>query len=65
MTVEPVNVEPFPRKPKTDLEALIRAKRAQPLKSVEEFMEPGVFDSDEEVDEFITAVREWRNASIA
>lgn len=65
MTIEPTNVEPFPRKPKTDLEALIRAKHAQPLTSVDELMEPGVFDSDEEVDEFITAVRQWRNASIA
>jgi hypothetical protein len=65
MTAEPINVDPFPRKPKTDLEALIRAKHAQPLKSLEEFREPGVFDSDEEVDEFIATVREWRDASIA
>jgi hypothetical protein len=65
MSVEPVNTESFPRKSKTDLEALLRAKGAKPLKSVDEFMVPGVFASDEEVDEFITAVREWRDASIA
>jgi hypothetical protein len=65
MTTAPVDFEAFPPKPERSIEELIREKRAEPLRSVEDFMEPGVFESDEEVDEFIVAVREWRNASLA
>lgn len=46
------------------LEELVRAKRAHTVESVDELMQPGVFASDEEVDEFIAAVREWRQADL-
>ena len=46
------------------LEELVRAKRAYPVRSVEELMEPDVFTSDDEVDEFVAAVREWRQADL-
>jgi hypothetical protein len=46
------------------LEELVRAKRAHPVGSVDELMSPDVFDSDDEVDEFVSAVREWRQADL-
>jgi hypothetical protein len=46
------------------LEELVRAKRLGPLQAVEELMEPGVFGSDDEVDEFIASVREWRRSDL-
>lgn len=48
------------------LEELVRAKRLGPVRSVEELMASaaGVFDSDDEVDEFVSAVREWRQADL-
>lgn len=57
--------EPFRQAPMKTVEELIAEKGAKPLASVEDFMEPGVFESDEEVDEFVAAVRTWRNASLA
>lgn len=46
------------------LEEVVRAKRARPVTSVEELMAPGLFASDDEVDEFVAAVREWRQADL-
>lgn len=47
------------------LDELFRAKNVQPIRDVHELAVDGIFDSDEEVDEFIAAVREWRQSSIA
>ncbi len=60
--VEPGGVGPR----RASLEALIRSKRPRPVASVEELMAEGegVFDSDDEVDEFVTAVREWRRREL-
>jgi hypothetical protein len=52
------------RTKKVTLEELVRAKRAEPVQSVEELMEPDVFTTDDEVDEFVSAVREWRQADL-
>jgi hypothetical protein len=49
---------------KVALEDLVRAKRAHPVESVNDLMEPGVFGSDDEVDDFVAAVREWRQADL-
>lgn len=49
---------------RVDLEKLIRAKRPEPVRSVEELLAPGVFADDDEVDEFVAAVREWRQADL-
>jgi hypothetical protein len=46
------------------LEELVRAKRAHPVGSVDELMNSDVFGSDDEVDEFVAAVREWRQADL-
>jgi len=60
--VEPGGVGPR----RASLEELIRSKRSRPVASVEELMAQGegVFDSDDEVDEFVAAVREWRQADL-
>ncbi len=49
---------------KVALEELVRAKRAHPVQSVDDLMQPDVFGSDDEVDEFVAAVREWRQADL-
>lgn len=46
------------------LEEIIRAKRPEPLRSVEDLMARDVFESDEEVDEFIEFYRAERQASL-
>ncbi|HEV2640763.1 MAG TPA: hypothetical protein VGX23_36920 [Actinocrinis sp.] len=66
MSTAPVDgYRPIPLKPDRTVEELIREKGAKPIESIEDFLEPGVFSSDEGVDEFNAAVREWRNASLA
>jgi hypothetical protein len=47
------------------LEELVRAKRPQPVRSMDELMGQDVFESDDEVDEFVASVREWRQADLA
>jgi hypothetical protein len=48
------------------LEELVRAKRPGPVASVDELMAAGegIFESDEEVDDFVVAVRQWRQADL-
>jgi hypothetical protein len=46
------------------LEEIIRAKRSEPLRSVDELMAHDVFPSEDEVDEFIEAYRAERQASL-
>jgi hypothetical protein len=48
---------------KVALEDLVRAKHAHPVESAD-LMAPDIFGSDDEVDEFIAAVREWRQADL-
>jgi nucleoside-diphosphate-sugar epimerase len=48
---------------KIALEDLVRAKHAHPVESAD-LMAPDVFGPDDEVDEFIAAVREWRQADL-
>ena len=46
------------------LEEIIRAKQPGP-NTLADFAHLNPFESDEEIDEFIAAVREWRNESLA
>jgi hypothetical protein len=64
MTTNPADGDPFARRPEPTLEEIIRAKRPHPLRSVEELMAHDVFESDDEVDEFIAFYREQRQASL-
>ena len=47
------------------LEALLREKGVQPIRSVDELACEGIFDTDEELDEFLTWVRDERRANLA
>lgn len=54
------------RGPEPFLEEILRAKHPDSSFTVADMLKssPG-FESDEEIDEFIAAVREWRNESLA
>lgn len=65
MTTETVGPWHAPRKPRRTVAELIAEKHAKPVEDTDEWRIGGVFDSDDEVDEFNAAVREWRDASLA
>ena len=48
---------------KANLEGLFRGVR--PIQSVDELAAPEIFESDDELDEFLTAVRAHRNVDLA
>jgi hypothetical protein len=54
------------RNPEPSLEEILRAKHPEDAFTVADMLQasPG-FESDDEIDEFIAAVREWRNESLA
>jgi len=70
VTIDPADAEhaerPFGRAPEPTLEEILRAKHPEGTFTVADMVKtsPG-FESDEEIDEFILAVREWRNESLA
>jgi hypothetical protein len=70
MTTDPTDAErtgrPPERAPEPTLEEILRAKHPEGTFTVADMLKtsPG-FESDEEIDEFILAVREWRNESLA
>ena len=49
---------------RVQLEELIRSKRSAPLRSFDDLRTAGVFPSDDEVDEFVSSVREWRRSDL-
>jgi len=53
-----------PARKKTSLEELVRAKRARPITSMDEFV-ADTFDSDEELDEFIAFTHAERQRELA
>ena len=65
MTTETVSHWPGHRKPRRTVAELIAEKHAKPVEPTDEWRIEGVFESDEEVDEFNATVREWRSASPA
>lgn len=54
-----------PHKRQRDIDSLLESKGARPIESADELLIEGVFPSDDEVDAFNRAVREWRNTSMA
>ena len=64
MTTNPADGNPFARRPEPTLEEIIRAKQPGHY-TLDDFADLNPFESDEEIDEFIAAVREWRNESLA
>jgi len=65
MTSETLGPWRVPHKRQRDIDALLESKGARPIESTDELLIEGVFPSDNEVDEFNRAVREWREASMA
>ena len=63
MTADAAHAHREPRAART-LEEVIRAKRPRPLRSVDDLMAPDVFASEEEVDEFVQAYHEERQANL-
>lgn len=47
------------------VEELLRRQGIRPIESVDELACPDLFDSDDELDEFIAFVRSSRNAEVA
>lgn len=67
MTTNHADAGPLPRRrPEPSLEEILRAKHPEGAFSVADMLKrsPG-FESDDEIDEFVAAVREWRNESPA
>jgi len=64
MTTNPADAVHVPDDLQQELEDIIRAKQPRPIESVEDFIEPGVFDSDEEVDAFIAFTYAERQANL-
>ena len=65
MSSEAVGPWRVAHKRQRDIDALLRSKHARPIESEDDLLIEGVFPSDDEVDEFNRAVREWRDASLA
>jgi hypothetical protein len=64
MTTNRADVPNHHRDHEPTLEEIIRVKQPGPY-TLADFADLNPFESDEEIDEFIAAVREWRNASLA
>jgi len=66
MTTNPAGTGPTPFQPPQTLEDALREAGRDASFTVEDLARsnPG-FESDEEIDEFIAAVHEWRNESLA
>ena len=54
MTADTTNVGPFPRYQRRSIDELLREKHSQPITDVSELAQEGIFESDEEVEEFIS-----------
>ncbi len=64
MTAETTHREPFPRYQRRSIDELLREKRSKPIADVRELAADGVFESDEEVEEFISFYRAQRQLGV-
>jgi hypothetical protein len=61
------NAEPLPELPRAGhvpAEELVRQQGARPVASVADMARPGLFESDEELDEFLAEVYAARRADV-
>lgn len=56
--------EPFPRYQRRSIDELLREKRSKPIADTCELAADGVFESDEEVEEFISFYRAQRQLGV-
>lgn len=60
MTSSPEHTFEPPRRPRVPLDEQARRKGLRPVESVEEMAQDGVFESDQELEEFLAFVRASR-----
>jgi hypothetical protein len=67
MTTNRADAGPLPgRPPEPSLEEILRVKHPEGTFTVADMLNSSSgFESDDEIDEFVAAVREWRNESLA
>jgi hypothetical protein len=64
MTADTTNVDQFPRYKRRSIEELLREKHSRPIEDVSELAVEGIFESDEEVEEFISYYHAQRQLGI-
>jgi hypothetical protein len=64
MTADTTHAEPFPRYQRRSIDELLREKHAKPIEDVRDLAMEGVFESDDEVEEFISFYRAQRQLGI-
>lgn len=64
MTADTTHAEPFPRYQRRSIDELLRSKHATPIEDVRELAVDGVFESDDEVEEFISFYRAQRQLGV-
>lgn len=66
MTTNSSDAWSLPQEPEKSLDEIIREKHPNGHFTIEDaYAGPSPFESDEEIDEFIRALNEWRNESLA
>lgn len=64
MTAETTHAEPFPRYQRRSIDELLREKHTKPIEDVRDLAVDGAFESDAEVEEFISFYRAQRQLGI-
>jgi hypothetical protein len=64
MAAETTHAEPSPRYQRRSIDELLREKHAKPIEDVRELAVDGVFESDAEVEEFISFYRAQRQLGV-
>jgi hypothetical protein len=64
MTAETTHAEQFPRYQRRSIDELLREKHATPITDVHELAADGIFESDDEVEEFISFYRAQRQLRV-
>jgi hypothetical protein len=64
MTADTTHAEPFPRYQRRSIDELLREKHAKPIEDVRDLAMEGVFESDDEVEEFISFYHAQRQLGI-
>jgi hypothetical protein len=64
MTDAPIEPEPMPIGPRPTLEEILRDANVKPVENIHDLAVEGVFESDEELEEFLFFYREQRQRDL-
>jgi hypothetical protein len=64
MTAEATHAEPFPRYQRRSIDELLLERHSKPIEDVRDLAAEGIFESDAEVEEFISFYRAQRQLGI-